>query len=210
MIRHRQRVHYEGSGIPGKVFSTQDASGQQLLQHSTGPSLAEMQSVMHKLGSLTPCPALAYQSVPWIVAVTHWTSTISMRWHARCALSTLTEWTVTLHEGMLHGHACTIPVQAADNTIQYAIPKPCTQCRPLLMRETTSPHDSNHLIAAQSLQCRPRQLNVQTWLRTSDAGPGNACPRHVQTGHYAVSGGTHKATGRSITLRQRWASLGTY
>ncbi len=77
-----------------------------------------MQSVMHKLGSLTPCPALAYQSVPWIVAVTHWTSTISTRWHARCALSTLTEWTVTLHEGMLHGRACTIPVQAADNTIQ--------------------------------------------------------------------------------------------
>ena len=71
LIRHRQRVHYEGSGIPGKVFSTQDASGQQLLQYSAGPSLAEMQSVMHKLGSLTPCPALAYQSVPWIVAVTH-------------------------------------------------------------------------------------------------------------------------------------------
>jgi hypothetical protein len=30
-----------------------------------------MQSVLHKLGSLTPCPALAYQSVLWVVAVTH-------------------------------------------------------------------------------------------------------------------------------------------
>ncbi len=74
-----------------------------------------MQSVMHRLGSLTPCPALAYQSVPWIVAVTHWTSTIIMRWHARCALSTKTEWNVTFHGGMLHGRACT---QAADNTIE--------------------------------------------------------------------------------------------
>jgi hypothetical protein len=74
LIRHRQRVHYEGSGIHGKVLSTQDASGQQLLQYSAGPLRAEMQSVMHKLGSLSRCPALAYQSVPWVVAVTLWTS----------------------------------------------------------------------------------------------------------------------------------------
>jgi hypothetical protein len=78
-----------------------------------------MQSVLHKLEScLTPCPALAYQSVLWIVAVTHLTSTISMRWHARCALSTWTEWTVTFHGGMLYRRACT---QAADNTIEDTV-----------------------------------------------------------------------------------------
>ena len=152
LIRHRQRVHYEGSGIPGKVFSTQDASSQQLLQRSV------MQSVMHKLGSLTPYPALAYQSVPWMVAVTHWTSTISMRWHARCALSTKTEWTVTLHEGMLHGHACTILGAGCRQHKTICDTQTVHQCRPLLMRKTTSSHDHNHLIVAQSLQRQPYRV----------------------------------------------------
>ena len=205
MIRHRQRVHYEGSGIPGKVLSTQDASGQQLLQYSAGPLRAEMQSVMHKLGSLTPCPALAYQSVPWIVAVTHRTSSIGMRWHARCALSTMTEWNVTFHGGMLHGRACTI-LGAGCRQHNRRYRAPCVDlcsCE----RETTSPHDNNHLIAAQNLQCRPWQLNVQTPAQNLRCRPRQRMPPACTNWPLCRS---DKATGRNITLRQRWASLGTY